>query len=158
MRRAGAALPGGAFYFDKIWGCMPPSRPPFIYTPVLYDHNTGRSNNLAEYVIYCAFFVPNNLKYVSFFYSVGVHVLVEDVNEFAPKWKIRSNEKSSESEPVHTLATNVAIEEGQLLEEVRKRRRVDTDQDFLCQLGMKPYLYLELIPYKKHAPAEQEFC
>lgn len=93
-----------------------------------------------------------------FFYSVGVHVLVEDVNEFAPKWKIRSNEKSSESEPVHTLATNVAIEEGQLLEEVRKRRRVDTDQDFLCQLGMKPYLYLELIPYKKHAPAEQEFC
>ena len=66
---------------------------------------------------------------------MGVHVLVEDVNEFAPKWKIRSNEKSSESEPVHTLATNVAIEEGQLLEEVRKRRGVDTDQDFFVRIG-----------------------
>ena len=88
---------------------------------------------------------------------MGVHVLVEDVNEFAPKWKIRSNEKSSESEPVHTLATNVAIEEGQLLEEVRKRRGVDTYQDFLSELGMKPQLYLELTPYMKHAPAEREF-
>ena len=85
-------------------------------------------DTMQQEVIYCGFFVPNNLKYFSFFsYSVGVHVLVEDVNEFAPKWKIRSNEKSSESEPVHTLATNVAIEEGQLLEEVRKRRGVDTD-------------------------------
>jgi len=59
--------------------------------------------------------------------SVGVHVLVEDVNEFAPKWKIRSNEKSSESEPVHTLATNVAIEEGQLLEEVIRVEATDED-------------------------------
>ena len=84
---------------------------------------------------------------------MGVHVLVEDVNEFAPKWKIRSNEKSSESEPVHTLATNVAIEEGQLLEEVRKRRGVDTDQDFLCELGMKPRMHLELIPYLYEARA-----
>ena len=64
------------------------------------------------------------LLFFSFFlfFSVGVHVLVEDVNEFAPLWNIRSDEKSSsEEEPVHTLATNVAIEEGQLLEEVRKK-------------------------------------
>ena len=33
-----------------------------------------------------------------------------------PKWKIRSE---NSVEPIHTLATNVAIEEGQLLEEVR---------------------------------------
>ena len=59
------------------------------------------------------------------FFSVGVHVLVEDVNEFAPKWSIRSDEKEISGEehqqPVHTLAINVAIEEGQLLEEVRKK-------------------------------------
>ena len=51
--------------------------------------------------------------------------MVEDVNEFAPKWSIRSDEKEISGEdhqqPVHTLATNVAIEEGQLLEEVRKK-------------------------------------
>ena len=81
----------------------------------------------------------SKISLLFFSYSVGVHVLVEDVNEFAPKWKIRSNEKTSESEPVHTLATNVAIEEGQLLEEVRERCGVDTDQDFLCELGMKPH-------------------
>ena len=51
---------------------------------------------------------------------------MEDVNEFAPKWSIRSDEKEiSEDEkhqqPVHTLTTNVAIEEGQLLEEVRTK-------------------------------------
>ena len=54
---------------------------------------------------------------VLYFFSVGVHVLVEDVNEFAPKWKIHSENKE-ESASDHTLATNVAIEEGQLLEEV----------------------------------------
>ena len=54
---------------------------------------------------------------VFYFYSVGVHVLVEDVNEFAPKWKIHTENKE-ESASDHTLATNVAIEEGQLLEEV----------------------------------------
>jgi hypothetical protein len=50
-----------------------------------------------------------------FFCSVGVHVLVEDVNEFAPKWNIRSE---NPGEPIHTLATSVSIEEGQLFEEV----------------------------------------
>ena len=52
----------------------------------------------------------------NFSFSVGVHVLVEDVNEFAPKWKIQTGNKEESEE--HTLATDVAIEEGQLLEEV----------------------------------------
>lgn len=39
--------------------------------------------------------------------------MVEDVNEFAPKWKIHDN-----GEPAQTLATGVSVEEGQLLEEV----------------------------------------
>ena len=51
--------------------------------------------------------------------SVGVHVMVEDVNEFAPKWNIRSDPiPENEKEPLHTLTTGVAIEEGQLFEEV----------------------------------------
>jgi len=58
--------------------------------------------------------------------SVGVHVLVEDVNEFAPKWKIHSENKE-ESASDHTLATNVAIEEGQLLEEVISVEANDED-------------------------------
>ena len=41
--------------------------------------------------------------------------MVEDVNEFAPKWKIRSD---NTEEPIPTLATSVSIEEGQLFEEV----------------------------------------
>lgn len=49
------------------------------------------------------------------FFSVGVHVLVEDVNEFAPKWKLHADQ---DQEPLHTLTSNVAVEEGQLLEEV----------------------------------------
>ncbi len=52
-----------------------------------------------------------------FLRSVGVHVLVEDVNEFAPKWKMPKGDETKE--PLHALTTNVAIEEGQLLEEVR---------------------------------------
>ena len=51
---------------------------------------------------------------------MGVHVLVDDVNEFAPQWNIQRN-KEDKNEAIaseHTLATNVAIEEGQLLEEV----------------------------------------
>ena len=42
--------------------------------------------------------------------------MVEDVNEFVPKWNIRSETISEE--PLHTLTTGVAIEEGQLFEEV----------------------------------------
>ena len=41
--------------------------------------------------------------------------MVQDVNEFAPKWNIRSE---AAEEPLHTLTTGVAIEEGQLFEEV----------------------------------------
>ena len=45
--------------------------------------------------------------------------MVEDVNEFAPKWNIRSDPiPENEKEPLHTLTTGVAIEEGQLFEEV----------------------------------------
>lgn len=40
--------------------------------------------------------------------------MVEDVNEFAPKWRLNGNEE----EPAQTLTTGVSIEEGQLLEEV----------------------------------------
>ena len=50
------------------------------------------------------------------FFSVGVHVMVQDVNEFAPKWNIRSEDIANE--PLHTLTTGVSIEEGQLFEEV----------------------------------------
>lgn len=51
---------------------------------------------------------------------MGVHVLVDDVNEFAPQWNIQRNkeDKNEAAASEHTLATNVAIEEGQLLEEV----------------------------------------
>ena len=52
----------------------------------------------------------------SIFFSVGVHVMVQDVNEFAPKWNIRSEDIANE--PLHTLTTGVSIEEGQLFEEV----------------------------------------
>ena len=51
---------------------------------------------------------------------MGVHVLVDDVNEFAPQWNIQRNKEDEDEATAseHTLATNVAIEEGQLLEEV----------------------------------------
>ena len=42
--------------------------------------------------------------------------MVQDVNEFAPKWNIRSEDIANE--PLHTLTTGVSIEEGQLFEEV----------------------------------------
>ena len=45
--------------------------------------------------------------------------MVQDVNEFAPKWNIRSEDIANE--PLHTLTTGVAIEEGQLFEEVSAR-------------------------------------
>ena len=48
-------------------------------------------------------------------------MLVEDVNEFAPQWnnpRNKEDEVEAATEAEHTLATNVAIEEGQLLEEV----------------------------------------
>ena len=84
----------------------------------------------STYHIFCLRKDDGNVSLTVFcfvlFFSVGVHVLVEDVNEFAPKWSIRSDEKEISEEakhqqPVHTLTTNVAIEEGQLLEEVRRR-------------------------------------
>ena len=47
--------------------------------------------------------------------------MVQDVNEFAPKWNIRSEDIANE--PLHTLTTGVAIEEGQLFEEVSAKIR-----------------------------------
>ena len=46
--------------------------------------------------------------------------MVDDVNEFAPQWNIQRNKEDEDEATAseHTLATNVAIEEGQLLEEV----------------------------------------
>ena len=46
--------------------------------------------------------------------------MVDDVNEFAPQWNIQRNKEDGDEATAseHTLATNVAIEEGQLLEEV----------------------------------------
>lgn len=57
--------------------------------------------------------------------SVGVHVMVQDVNEFAPKWNIRSEDIANE--PLHTLTTGVSIEEGQLFEEVIRVEAKDED-------------------------------
>ena len=65
-------------------------------------------------------YVHHSYKYI-FFFSVGVHVMVQDVNEFAPKWNIRSEDIANE--PLHTLTTGVAIEEGQLFEEVSAKIR-----------------------------------
>ena len=62
-------------------------------------------------IFICSFQKKKNL-----FFSVGVHVMVQDVNEFAPKWNIRSEDIANE--PLHTLTTGVSIEEGQLFEEV----------------------------------------
>lgn len=61
--------------------------------------------------------------------SVGVHVLVDDVNEFAPQWNIQRNKEDEDEAAAseHTLATNVAIEEGQLLEEVIRVDASDED-------------------------------
>ena len=46
--------------------------------------------------------------------------MVDDVNEFAPQWNIQRNKEDEDEATAseHTLATNVAIEEGQFLEEV----------------------------------------
>lgn len=67
--------------------------------------------------------------------SVGVHVFVQDVNEFAPKWKLAregegdSSSLSSPSSAInqHSIATSVTVEEGQLFDELIRLEAVDED-------------------------------
>ena len=60
--------------------------------------------------------------------------MVQDVNEFAPKWNIRSEDIANE--PLHTLTTGVSIEEGQLFEEVSARH---------CRMRDKSSMFLSAV-------------
>ena len=65
--------------------------------------------------------------YICFFFifSVGVHVLVQDINEYAPEWEEYADRDSGMSSTPNTL--RVEVEEGQLLENIVQVEAVDRD-------------------------------
>ena len=64
-------------------------------------------------------------------YSVGVHVLVQDVNEYAPEWvgdQLLDEDNDDESSISTSPSTlRVEVEEGQLLEHIVQVEAIDKD-------------------------------
>ena len=66
------------------------------------------------------------------FCSVGVHVLVQDVNEFAPEWIVGQQELDEDDIGQPRISTGpstlrVEVEEGQLLEHIIQVEAQDND-------------------------------
>ena len=76
---------------------------------------------------FCGLVSSSRNHLITFFFSVGVHVMVQDVNEFAPEWTTvdsdddeddDDSDENDDDENPRPATLSVTVDEGQILEQV----------------------------------------